>query len=66
MANWQGGSCPAMAGQIAGGFMTLSSANCPRKQVTPTAANIRSRLCAWRKRLMIPSSSKLDSRTNQN
>jgi len=27
MANWQGGSCPAMAGQIAGGFMTLSSAN---------------------------------------
>ena len=27
MANWQGGSCPAMAGQIAGGYMTLSSAN---------------------------------------
>jgi hypothetical protein len=27
MANWQGGSCPAMAGQIAGGFMLLSSAN---------------------------------------
>jgi hypothetical protein len=27
VANWQGGSCPAMAGQIAGGFMTLSTAN---------------------------------------
>ncbi len=27
MANWQGGSCPAMAGQIAGGFMSLSAAN---------------------------------------
>jgi hypothetical protein len=27
MANWQGGSCPAMANQIAGGFMLLSSAN---------------------------------------
>jgi hypothetical protein len=27
MANWQGGSCPAMAGQIAGGFMLLSTAN---------------------------------------
>jgi len=27
MANWQGGSCPAMAGQIAGGYLTLSSAN---------------------------------------
>jgi len=27
MANWMGGSCPAMAGQIAGGFMLLSSAN---------------------------------------
>ena len=27
MANWMGGSCPAMAGQIAGGFMLLSSAH---------------------------------------
>ena len=27
MANWMGGSCPAMAGQIAGGFCLLSSAN---------------------------------------
>jgi hypothetical protein len=27
MANWQGGSCPAMANQITGGFCTLSSAN---------------------------------------
>jgi hypothetical protein len=27
MANWMGGSCPAMAGQIAGGFMLLSAAN---------------------------------------
>ncbi len=27
MANWMGGSCPAMAAQIAGGFMLLSSAN---------------------------------------
>lgn len=27
MANWMGGSCPAMANQIAGGFMLLSSAN---------------------------------------
>jgi hypothetical protein len=27
MANWQGGSCPAMAGQIAGGYMTLSAAH---------------------------------------
>ena len=27
MANWMGGSCPAMASQIAGGFMLLSSAN---------------------------------------
>jgi hypothetical protein len=27
MANWQGGSCPAMANQIAGGYCTLSSAN---------------------------------------
>jgi len=27
MANWQGGSCPAMAGQVAGGFLTLSAAN---------------------------------------
>ena len=25
MANWMGGSCPAMANQIAGGFMLLSS-----------------------------------------
>jgi len=27
MANWQGGSCPAMAGQIAGGYMMLSAAH---------------------------------------
>jgi hypothetical protein len=27
MANWMGGSCPAMANQIAGGFMLLSAAN---------------------------------------
>jgi hypothetical protein len=27
MANWIGGSCPAMAGQIAGGFCLLSAAN---------------------------------------
>jgi len=27
VANWMGGSCPAMASQIAGGFMLLSSAN---------------------------------------
>ena len=27
MANWMGGSAPAMAGQVAGGFILLSSAN---------------------------------------
>jgi hypothetical protein len=27
MANWVGGSCPAMAGQIAGGYCLVSSAN---------------------------------------
>lgn len=27
MANWMGGSCPAMANQIAGGFMLLSPTN---------------------------------------
>ena len=27
MANWMGGSCPAMANQIAGGFMLLSAAS---------------------------------------
>ncbi len=27
MANWMGGSCPAMANQVAGGFMLLSAAN---------------------------------------
>jgi hypothetical protein len=27
MANWMGGSCPAMANQIAGGFLLLSAAN---------------------------------------
>ncbi|HXY40257.1 MAG TPA: hypothetical protein VEQ10_11320 [Vicinamibacteria bacterium] len=27
MANWIGGSCPAMANQIAGGFTLLSAAN---------------------------------------
>ena len=27
MANWMGGSSPAMANQIAGGFMLLSAAN---------------------------------------
>jgi hypothetical protein len=26
MANWQGGSCPAMAGQIAGGYCTVTAA----------------------------------------
>jgi hypothetical protein len=26
MANWMGGSAPAMAGQVAGGFVLLSSA----------------------------------------
>jgi hypothetical protein len=27
MANWMGGSCPAMAGQVAEGFILLSSAS---------------------------------------
>jgi hypothetical protein len=27
MANWMGGSCPAMANQVADGFILLSSAN---------------------------------------
>jgi hypothetical protein len=27
MANWMGGSCPAMANQVAEGFILLSSAN---------------------------------------
>ncbi len=27
MPNWMGGSCPAMAGQIAEGFILLSAAN---------------------------------------
>lgn len=27
MANWIGGSCPAMANQIAGGFCVISAAN---------------------------------------
>jgi hypothetical protein len=27
MANWMGGSCPAMAGQVADGFILLSAAN---------------------------------------
>ena len=27
MANWMGGSCPAMANQIAGGYCLLSAAN---------------------------------------
>ena len=27
MANWTGGSCPAMANQIAGGYCLLSAAN---------------------------------------
>jgi len=27
MANWVGGSCPAMASQIAGGYCLLSAAN---------------------------------------
>ena len=27
MANWMGGSAPAMAGQVAGGFVLLSAAN---------------------------------------
>ncbi len=27
MANWMGGSCPAMAAQVADGFILLSSAN---------------------------------------
>ena len=27
MANWTGGSCPAMSGQIAGGFLLLSTAH---------------------------------------
>ena len=27
MANWQGGSCPAIAGQIAGGFCTVTAAS---------------------------------------
>ena len=27
MANWMGGSCPAMSAQIAGGFMLLSAAH---------------------------------------
>ena len=33
MANWMGGSCPAMANQIAGGFMLLSAASL--KSFTP-------------------------------
>ena len=27
MANWQGGSCPAMATQIAGGYCTVTAAS---------------------------------------
>jgi hypothetical protein len=27
MANWMGGSCPAMANQILGGYMLLTAAN---------------------------------------
>lgn len=27
MANWMGGSCPAMAGQVANGFILLTAAN---------------------------------------
>ena len=27
MANWMGGSCPAMANQIAGGFCTVTAAS---------------------------------------
>jgi hypothetical protein len=27
MANWMGGSCPAMAGQVAGGYILLTAAN---------------------------------------
>ena len=27
MANWMGGSAPAMAGQVAGGFILLTAAN---------------------------------------
>jgi hypothetical protein len=27
MANWMGGSCPAMANQIAGGYMLLTAAS---------------------------------------
>jgi hypothetical protein len=27
LANWMGGSCPAMANQVAGGFMLLSAAH---------------------------------------
>jgi hypothetical protein len=27
MANWQGGSCPAMAGQIAGGYCSVTVAS---------------------------------------
>jgi hypothetical protein len=38
MANWMGGSCPAMANQIAGGFMLLSAANL--KGFTPAELNM--------------------------
>jgi hypothetical protein len=27
MANWMGGSCPAMASQVAGGYILLTAAN---------------------------------------
>jgi hypothetical protein len=38
MANWMGGSCPAMANQIAGGFLLLSAANL--KGFTPAELNM--------------------------
>jgi len=38
MANWMGGSCPAMANQIAGGFMLVSAANL--RGFTPAELNM--------------------------
>jgi len=57
MANWMGGSCPAMANQIAGGFMLLSPNNLKGFQPGELQAlkfeleriqrNTRAELTAW-------------------
>ena len=38
MANWMGGSCPAMVNQIAGGFMLVSAASL--RGFTPAELNL--------------------------